>query len=581
MGQISSIAVYPVKGLAGVNLPMTDVVLGRGLAHDRRFAIVNGERPVQDDGGWLHCRSFHRLNKSPAFARFGARLDIDANTLTLTNPKGNQLDISLENDVSRAEADRVLGQWFMPGPNGPARLLEARRAYWDYEDATISFINNQTVEKISELGGQTLDPARFRANFYIDDLPPFDEFNWIGKIVRIDEALFEIMRPIPRCKAPSVNPATGKADAQILTVLARRFGHSHCGLYARVIKPGRVRTGSRIVVESSVQPSGIPDLKLEAASPRPMRIAKVIRETADVRSIWLEDPLGGKDFIPEVWAGMYLRLHVAQPASWRCYTLSGVDEAGRFRISVKRQGAFSSWVHDLKPGDEVIASAALGPPIAIDPHVPFVCLTAGIGITPVAALDASGAASTARPRILHLARDEKNAPLWGEVSSARDASIFYTRQKNGGGRQAFWAAVSALPMNAYVFICGPASFAREARDKLLALGIPLNAIRIDAFASPPTTEITTKVVLSEGPHRVFFKRSGIKAVWTKDSGSLLDLAEVHSIATPSQCRVGVCMTCRQSVISGTLQQIEDLAVLEPDQALLCCTIPKSDVVIDA
>ena len=85
-----------------------------------------------------------------------------------------------------------------------------------------------------------LDPLRFRGNLYLDGLPAWREFAWVGRRVRIGaEVELEILRPIERCKATSIDPATARADLNLPALLAGGEGHIYCGVYARVLRAGR------------------------------------------------------------------------------------------------------------------------------------------------------------------------------------------------------------------------------------------------------------------------------------------------------------------------------------------------------
>ena len=48
------------------------------------------------------------------------------------------------------------------------------------------------------------------------------------------------VKPITRCMATHVDPATGERDMDVVRSLFEAYGHLYCGLYARVTKSGRV-----------------------------------------------------------------------------------------------------------------------------------------------------------------------------------------------------------------------------------------------------------------------------------------------------------------------------------------------------
>ena len=51
------------------------------------------------------------------------------------------------------------------------------------------------------------------------NLEPWEELEWIGKIVQIGNIQFDIVEPVQRCMATTANPETGVRDADTLGAL--------------------------------------------------------------------------------------------------------------------------------------------------------------------------------------------------------------------------------------------------------------------------------------------------------------------------------------------------------------------------
>lgn len=81
---------------------------------------------------------------------------------------------------------------------------------------------------------------------------------------------------------------------------------------------------------------------------------------------------------------------------------------------------------------------------------------------------------------------------------------------------------------------------------------------------------------------VNFRKSGVTAEWAGDQESLLELAEENGLVLDFGCRMGNCTACQQPLVSGEVDY-PDSHSGEPDEGniLLCCSVPKGDVVIDA
>ncbi|MCW3012690.1 MAG: domain containing protein, partial [Solirubrobacterales bacterium] len=77
--------------------------------------------------------------------------------------------------------------------------------------------------------------------------------------------------------------------------------------------------------------------------------------------------------------------------------------------------------------------------------------------------------------------------------------------------------------------------------------------------------------------RVEFRRSGVSVAWDASLPSLLDLADRHGVPSGAACRVGSCQGCRTAVLAGEVEGGE----VHGGSALLCCTTPRGDLVLDA
>jgi len=259
---------YPVKGFAGQNLDKAALAPGRGLPYDRHLAIVSGNRPETPAiGGWVPSRTFIQNTVFDDLLTFDCRFDPERDHLEFARRDGDRIRICLNVADDLKAANTVLARWFRGGPLGAVHLVRqsVEHGFWDYTDSMISIINLQSVESLARGAGQKLDPARFRGNLYIAGLPAWEEFSWTGKIVRVGETELQIIRPILRCAATSVDPESGVRDFNVPGLMQQKFGHAFCGVYARVISPGPIRIGDRLSdadtppSEFGVQPDNAPE----------------------------------------------------------------------------------------------------------------------------------------------------------------------------------------------------------------------------------------------------------------------------------------------------------------------------------
>ena len=81
--------------------------------------------------------------------------------------------------------------------------------------------------------------------------------------------------------------------------------------------------------------------------------------------------------------------------------------------------------------------------------------------------------------------------------------------------------------------------------------------------------------------RSAFPRSGLTVRWDPGYTSLLELAEACDVPVRWACRTGVCHTCETGLMSGTVGCSPDPVDDPADgSALICCSQPRSDLVLD-
>jgi len=134
------------------------------------------------------------------------------------------------------------GSW--PGASSPRQPAGRSSNSFSPLSWRVSVINLETLKDIERIVGRPVEPERFRANIYIEGLPAWQEFEWVGKEILVNGTpAFRAMERIGRCIATGVNPKTGERDLHIPRTLLDHYDHKDCGLYLepvadRVLKPG-------------------------------------------------------------------------------------------------------------------------------------------------------------------------------------------------------------------------------------------------------------------------------------------------------------------------------------------------------
>ncbi len=299
-----------------------------------------------------------------------------------------------------------------------------------------------------------------------------------------------------------------------------------------------------------------------------------------------------------------LRVNAGGERLLRSYSLSCGPRAGSCRISVKRQpgGRVSEHLHGrLAVGDELELGEPAGRFVLGAGKGPIALISAGIGVTPVLAmLEAlAGARSEREVWWLHGARngDEHafRAEARGHVAGLERAvgHVRYSRPTSrdrlgrdydAAGRLDAEAILAlGVPRDAEFRLCGPSRFVADLTAGLLDRGVAGERMLSESFGGAPAVAPQPRAPAGtpDGPV-VSFSRSRVTTAWDSTFGCLLDLAEANAVQATSGCRMGSCHGCRVGVLAGTVRhEPEPLRPPVAGSALLCCSVPVGDVVLDA
>jgi ferredoxin-NADP reductase len=332
---------------------------------------------------------------------------------------------------------------------------------------------------------------------------------------------------------------------------------------------------------------------------RALRVQDVVQESSTITSFRFVAEDGAA--LPRPLPGQYLTLRVAgaaDPAPVRSYSLSSAPGGDGYRISVKRDGVASTWLHEkLTVGASVDIAAPRGEFTLADGTQPVLLISAGVGITPVLAMLHQLACEHSERDIwwLHTARDAAQQAFTDEVrdllTALPNAHELVCHTASGVRLTASTLAGLGLPTDATAYICGPEAFMTDIRTALTGLGIDPAQINTELFGALAPINPGVTNISHIPPHQppgpvgtgplVTFARSGLSAPWQENQGSLLELAEACDVPTRWACRSGVCHTCVTPLLSGRIDYDPDpLEEPESGQVLVCCATPRDDVVLD-
>jgi uncharacterized protein YcbX len=203
LGTIEKIWTYPVKSLHYVEHDVIAVQTD-GLAGDRRAAMyVNSEH-----------------------ARTGK---------TYRGKENNLLHMIVEPDEARGAAEA----------RGVNVEVHAGERYFDA--CPVSLILDRWITEVEEALGKSLDPLRWRPNFYVRSQAAVKESELVGKRIELGSVTLHVLKPIGRCVTTTYDQKTGESDPDVLGFVARERAN-HMGIYCDVERTGEVHSGDEVRV---------------------------------------------------------------------------------------------------------------------------------------------------------------------------------------------------------------------------------------------------------------------------------------------------------------------------------------------
>jgi MOSC domain-containing protein len=139
----------------------------------------------------------------------------------------------------------------------PLRLVEAgaKGAADRGAEGAVTLISRASVARLAEQAERSsVDPRRFRMLIEVDGVGAHEEDGWVGRVVRIGEAVVRGRGHVGRCVITNRHPETGDINLQTLKILGtyrRDLDTTEpvaIGIYGEVVRPGIVRLGDALTL---------------------------------------------------------------------------------------------------------------------------------------------------------------------------------------------------------------------------------------------------------------------------------------------------------------------------------------------
>ena len=317
-------------------------------------------------------------------------------------------------------------------------------------------------------------------------------------------------------------------------------------------------------------------------------------ETQDTRTWVLRTDNRWPGF--EAGQHVHVTLEIRGVRHTRTFSLSSAPERwaaeGVVTLTVKRvpDGRVTGWMHDhLKPGQVVSLSRATGDFRLPHPlHERIVWFAAGSGITPVAShLQALARQDMPVPAtLMYFARTPEDfimaRPLQAlaeryprfhlhMIAESAPVPVYGKGLPHGRVADAHLDKAMALSPGR-VYVCGPEPFRARVREGLLARGLPEASLVEERFGIAPVARAL------DAPVRVRFSASQ-REIETRETASLLTLAEQAGLNPTAGCRMGICHTCKCTKQQGQVRNLltGELSGYGEEEIQICISTPVTPV----
>ena len=241
---------HPIKSHGREEIQTVTLVKGQTMPWDRHWAVTHDASKINADSpAWVRCRNFMIGASTPALAGIWAELDEATATVTLRHDAIGQHTFCPDDPTELAG----FLAWVLPlcpadkrHPTGIASV--PARGMTDTDYPSISIMTQTSHNAVEDQIGGPVEQARWRGNIWLDGVEAWDEFNWIGRTLHIGQTQLYVSAPIKRCKHTMANPHSGLRDKDTLGVLRDGWNHQNFGIYATVIKGGKISTNDTVEV---------------------------------------------------------------------------------------------------------------------------------------------------------------------------------------------------------------------------------------------------------------------------------------------------------------------------------------------
>ena len=251
MIKIENLFYSPVKSISFEESESLNVLTDRGIESDRIFAFVqnldsNSIKNLIEDPKSRKLNNFLTLKNSPELNQYNFTYVKDK----LILKKKDEIIITI-NPFSKNEKKLLcdkINQIILKDKKLDL-LMDEKNPFFDtMPNNSISLINKKSISDFSNKISTNIEIERFRANIYIDGLDAWEERDWIGKTININNIKFFVSDEISRCSATNLKPSTDIVTINLPNQLKKTYDHINMGLYIVPQQNGVISKEDKIII---------------------------------------------------------------------------------------------------------------------------------------------------------------------------------------------------------------------------------------------------------------------------------------------------------------------------------------------
>ena len=257
---ISSIHYCPVKSVSFQNIDKCKIDKNIGIKGDRIFAFSQNldleqsklfeNNPDERKGKWNKILT---LKNTPVLNKYNFLYQ--ENKLTLTKNEKEIITINANYEDEKTKLIKKLIELESSLKQDIKLMKNEEHPFYDTSISnksefknSISLLNINSIKDFENKTDKKIETSIFRGNLVFDGVEPWEERNWIGKILKINNISFKVEKNIPRCVAINLKPKSDDNSVNLLKILKQTYNHFEMGIYLTPLENGEINLLDKIKI---------------------------------------------------------------------------------------------------------------------------------------------------------------------------------------------------------------------------------------------------------------------------------------------------------------------------------------------